>query len=266
MRFRLLRTRNERGLALVSVLWGVSILALISSAMLSATRMGAHLEAGAWRTAQGDAIAEAAINRTILSLMDTRGGAPPLDGTVETVSFGNVAAHVAVQDEAGKIDLNFADRNTLKGLFASAGSSDDDAGTLADEIMARRAPPDPLHPPANPIVFRSVDEVLGLPHMTRALFMHVAPELTVYSKSASVDTNVASRDVLLVLPGMNAEKVDDVLKARAAQLPGNSAAAATGHAYMISVALTNASVRVTRRAVVQFTGDETKPYLFLAWD
>ena len=66
MSLRFLRTRSQRGLALVSVLWGVSILALISSAMLSASRMGAHLEAGAWRAAQGDAIAEAAINRTIL--------------------------------------------------------------------------------------------------------------------------------------------------------------------------------------------------------
>jgi general secretion pathway protein K len=269
MRFRFPGTRSERGLALVSVLWGVSILALISSAMLSASRMGAHLEAGAWRAAQGDAIAEAAINRTILALMDQRGDrAPPVDGTAETVAFGATQVRVSVQDEAGKIDLNFADADTFRSLLAQAGVEDDDASTLADAIVAWRAP-DPAHPPASPIVFRTVADVQSVPHMTRAIFARIAPLVTVYSKSASVDTNVAPRAVLLALPGMDADKVDDLLKGRAAMRAMSGAGAPAigpGHAFTIAAALRRGNVRTVRRAVVQFTGDQTKPYWFLAWD
>jgi general secretion pathway protein K len=269
MSLRFLRTRSQRGLALVSVLWGVSILALVSSAMLSASRMGAHLEAGAWRAAQGDAIAEAAINRTILSLMDQRGDrAPAVDGTAEMVVFGNTRVSVSVQDEAGKVDLNFAGAGTLRSLLASSGVGDDDASALAEAIVAWRAP-DPAHPPANPIVFRTVEDVQHVPQITRAVFARIAPLVTVYSKSASVDLGVAPRAVLLALPGMDPEKVDDLIKGREAAraLPGGGApSVAPGHAFMITVTLSRASVRTVRSAVVQFTGDATKPYWFLAWN
>jgi general secretion pathway protein K len=269
MRFRLPGTRSERGLALVSVLWGVSILALISSAMLSASRMGAHLEAGAWKAAQGDALAEAAINRTILSLMDQRGDrAPPVDGTAQTVDFGDTPVRVSVQDETGKIDLNFADADMLRSLFASVGGESEDASALADAIAAWRMP-DPAHPPKSPIVFRTVEDVLNVPHMTRAIFARIAPLVTVYSKNASVDSSVAPRAVLLALPGMDAGKVDDLLKERAAQraVAGNGAPNITpGRAFTIAVMLSRGNVRTARRTVVQFTGDQARPYWFLAWD
>jgi general secretion pathway protein K len=231
--------------------------------------MGAHLEAGAWRAAQGDAIAEAAINRTILSLMDSRGDrAPPVDGTADIVAFGDTPVKVSVQDEAGKIDLNFADKDTLRSLIASAGVEGDDAAALADAMIAWRAP-DPAHPPANPVVFRTVEDVQHVPQMTHAIFVRIAPLVTVYSKSASVDWGVAPRAVLLVLPGMDPEKVDDLLKGREAAraLPGGGTPSiAPGHAFMITVTLSRGNVRTVRSAVVQFTGDATKPYWFLTWN
>jgi hypothetical protein len=65
---------------------------------------------------------------------------------------------------------------------------------------------------------------------------------------------------------MDPEKVDDMLKARAATQSPSSANTAPGHAFTIAVALSKGNVRVVRRAVVQFTGDETKPYWLLAWN
>ena len=60
---------RQRGLALVTVLWGLVILAAIAAAMLSTGRVSSRLAAGGVERAKAEALAEAGVNRAVLGLM-----------------------------------------------------------------------------------------------------------------------------------------------------------------------------------------------------
>ncbi|MEI9997222.1 MAG: hypothetical protein WDM91_21680 [Rhizomicrobium sp.] len=264
--------RRQRGLALVSVLWGIAILSLIAAAMLTASVTSAQLDRNAWNATRAGSIADAVVGRAILSLMDGRSGRQPrVDGTAAAAGFDGVTARLWIQDESGRINLNFADKVLLGSVFASAGLTDDQAAALADRVIARRAPQVPGGP-APPLAFRAIDALLELPGMTRALYAKIAPLLTVYGTTGAVDQTVAPPAVLKVLPGLDAHAIADLLRAREDALarmaaPGAAPAprAASGATFTITAEVRVGTARVVRVATVQFTGDATKPYLTMAW-
>ncbi|HXC56395.1 MAG TPA: hypothetical protein VNU97_13950 [Rhizomicrobium sp.] len=259
---------SERGLALVSVLWGISILSLIAAAMLTASVTSAHLDRNAWNAARGGAVADAAVAKGVLALLDQR-AAPRLDGTATSFALDGVAVRLRIQDESGRINLNYAPKELLQGLFVSAGLTDDDAGALAARIVKLREPRSADAPPT--LAFRAVDELLALPGVSRALLDRVAPALTVYGRSGALNSAVAPREALRALPGMSEQAIDDLLRARdaAAQAAARSSLAGTpvapGAAFRVSADLSVDGARTLRVAVVQFTGDAARPYLVLAW-
>ena len=261
---------RERGLALVSVLWGVAILSLIAAAMLSASVTSAHLGRNAWSAARAGSLADAGVNRAILSLLDVRAAHQPrVDGTRATLNFDGVPVRVWIQDETGKINLNFASQDLLQSLFVSAGMERSEAGALADRIVARRGPDGGL---SGHIAFRSLDELLAVPGMSPAWFARVAPALTVYGRSGTINQQVAPREALRALPDMDEQSIEHLLKLRDENretMPStddkSNPLGAAGSAFLVTVEVEIDGAHVVRTAAVQFTGDETKPYLILAW-
>jgi general secretion pathway protein K len=250
--------RGQRGLALVSVLWGIAILSLIAAAMLSASLTSAQIDRNVWNATRAGAVADAVINRAILELMDER-GQPRTDGKPATVMFDGVPVRLWIQDEGGKINLNLADKSLLRNLFASAGVAQDEAGILADRIVAMRTP-------AGPFPFRAVDDLLAIPGITPALFRRVAPALTVYGRSGAINPAVAPREVLRALPDMTDQTIADLIKARdEPQLPATGAAGQPNSDFLVTAEVRVAGAHVVRTSVVQFTGDPGRPYLILAW-
>ncbi|MEI9886374.1 MAG: hypothetical protein WDN08_07695 [Rhizomicrobium sp.] len=259
--------RRERGLALVSVLWGIAILSLIAAAMLSASVTSARIGHNTWNAARAGAAADAAVNQAILALLDERAAQRPrVDGTPATLGFDGLAARVWIEDETGKVNLNFASKELLQGLFVSAGLAGGEAGALADRIVARRGDPNDPRPR---LAFRAADEVLSVSGMTRALFDRIAPALTVYGKSGALNTQVAPRAALRALPGMSETAVERVLErreeARDAPAAAGGPLGTAGSDFQITAEVSADGARVVRVAVVQFTGDAAKPYLILAW-
>ena len=253
--------RGERGLALVSVLWGVAILSLIAAAMLAASVSSSQIGRNVWSATQAGAVADAAVGRAVLSLMDDRMGKQPrVDGKLAVIAVDGVPVRLWIQDESGKINLNYADKSLLQSLFVSAGVAEGEAGALADRIVARRIGPNG----AALFAYRAVDDVLGVPGMTPALFRRVAPALTVFGRNGAPNQSVAPREVLRVLPGMTDDAIADILKARDAA-PAATGAAAPQSVYLVTAETRTAGARIVRTAVVTFTGDTTKPYLILAW-
>ena len=88
---------RERGLALVSVLWGVAILSLIAAAMLSASLTTAQIGHNSWNAARAGSVADGAVNQAILWLLDDR-AQPRVDGTAATSAFDGVPVRVWLQD------------------------------------------------------------------------------------------------------------------------------------------------------------------------
>lgn len=254
---------RERGLALVSVLWGVAILSLIAAAMLSASLTTAQIGHNAWNAARAGSVADGAVNRQILALLDER-AQPRADGTLATVTFDGVPVRVWLQDESGKINLNAAPKELLQSLFVSAGMGAGDAGALADRIVARRAPAGDLHPR---LAFRAVEEVLSVEGMTQALFDRVAPALTVYGKNGAINTNVAPREALRAMPGMDEDAIARLIAQREAErtaVPAGALGVAQSD-FKITAEVTTGGAHIVRLAVVQFTGDAAKPYLIMVW-
>lgn len=287
--------RGERGLALVTVLFGLSLLSLIAVSTMSAARVSGQLTRTANLSAGAELVAEAAMDRAILALTDPRADRRwRVDGMPYEIDVAGGHASVAIQDELGKIDLNASDGGLLVALFASAGLDPQQAAALVDKVLDWRDP-SPAHrlngakdaeyraagygyrPRSGP--FQTVDELRLVMDMTPELYRRVAPALTVFSGRPSFDPRVAPRQSLLALPGMDAAKADLLLAARTggtgSPIPAGQRVPAgiidpaiplAGRAFSIraSVHLDGGS-EVVRTAVVRFTGDERRPFWILDW-
>jgi general secretion pathway protein K len=259
--------RSQRGLALVSVLWGVAILSVIAAAMLTASLTNAYVGRNMWNATRGATLDEAAINRTLLALMDSRPGRQPrVDGTGRTIAFDGAPVRIWIQDESGRINLNFADKDTLRSLFQSAGIARDAAAALADRIVAARG--QAVAGIVTAISFRTVDDIRRVPGMTTALYARILPLVTVYGRANAVNTLVAPRAVLLALPNADENSVTDMLRDReraSATNPPGGALAQPNATFMITAEARVDGAHAVRVAIVQFTGDDTRPYWFLSW-
>jgi len=222
---------RQSGVALVLVLWAITLLAVIAGNFAFSMRNEAQIARNLTSTAQAKAIAEAGVQRAWLELTK-----PPTDpqrwqanGVAHELTFANASVRVVLEDESGKIDLNAAPDALLKGLFVSAGLSEEASVSLLDAVLDWRDPDKfrRLHGaeaddylaagksygPSN-APFETVDELQRVLGMTPGLYRKLAPALTVYSKQPGVNTAVASREVLLAIPGVNPVAVDQYLAQR----------------------------------------------------
>jgi general secretion pathway protein K len=145
-----------------------------------------------------------------------------------TFRQGNAVTSVAFSAENGRIDLNFAPREILAGLFIGLGVDNQDALYFADRIVAWRTPlaagpPDseeaiyqsagktyrPRHGP-----FQSVDEIELVVGMPRSFLARALPYLTVYSGQQGINVLSAPPAVLAALPGMTPDRLQMLIAER----------------------------------------------------
>src|SRR5262245_31425353 len=119
----MIRAREaERGFALISVLWAISILSLIAASILSTASLSYMMERNSLRRAEAAHIADFAIDRAILALLDARPDQRwRVDGVPRLLTLFGTRVELVVQDQLGLIDLNQADTSLLTRLFQSAG-------------------------------------------------------------------------------------------------------------------------------------------------
>jgi general secretion pathway protein K len=291
MRPALQRKHGDAGLALVAVLWGLAILSLIAAAMLAAGVSSVRMSRNAWAQTQAQAIADAGIQRAILSLLDARADHKwRTDDVAQAFAFGGANITITIQDELGRIDLNFASKDRLGDLLQSVGSKADDASTLAGRIVDWRTPASQASldgtsaadyrtaglsylPRGGP--FQSVDEAQLVLGMTPELFVKIAPALTVYSHRPDFDMRTAPMEVLMVVPGMDEQKAQEIIAARAPQpsetdsaalgAAFNQGAIATGHAFAIRSDVQLGNIRCSREAMIELTTDPVRRFWILDW-
>jgi general secretion pathway protein K len=273
------RLAGELGFALITVLWGAMILAVIVASVLATSRTETRLTRNRSQLAELDAIADAALNIAILQLLDATAPRPTADATPFTVDFARHRVRVSVQDEAGKVDLNRAPEELLRGLLITVGLDPDAAQALVDKILDWREPGigkrlngaktddyraaglsyGPRNGP-----FESVEELQLVLGVNEQLYQRLAPSLTVYSQTPWPDPAFAGSDVLWSLPGMDEARVAALLGAR---VPGNGSAVLLGHAFTIAGEVNGAdAVRVAKKAVIRLTGFPNPPYQIYRWN
>lgn len=291
-----LTTRSrERGIALVSVLWLVALLAVIASSFSVSTRTEVLLARNQIDSTQARYVAEAGIQLGILQLLDpNRQKAWPADGSAQEFTLGEVQVRIAIQDETGKIDLNMAPAELLVGLLQSVGVEAAERDRLADAILDWRDTDDLRsangaeakeyeaaglpYGPKN-ATFDSVEELERVIGMTPAVYRKLQASVTVNSQRAAINPAAAPRSVLVAIPGMSAELADAYLALRredyAQRLPAPPPPAAggvylaegSGVAYSVRAdALMPGGARAGIEAMVSLgEGSLGRPYSVLAW-
>ena len=285
--------RRERGVALVLVMWVAVLLTVIASSFIVERRTETLVVGNSISMARAEAIAEAGISRAVFEMYRTDNSpeAWKRDGTARNWSFDGVPVKVEIRDESAKIDINTAADALLRGLFLSLGIADDEASKIVDAILDWRDPDSLRRPngaeepeyraaglnykPANS-PFQAIEELQLVLGMRPDIYRRIAPSITVFSRQPGVNPQLASREVLLALPGVTTEAVDEYLvrreaaRAQGQPLPPFPQAGAYSASYTM-VATVRSEARLedgtvfAREAVVLLRPTPRKVVTYVAW-
>jgi general secretion pathway protein K len=284
---------RERGVALVLVMWASILLAVVAGSFILERRTEAMMVGNSIAIARAGAAADAGIQRALFEAYRTDNGpdAWKRDGTPHDWSFDGVPVRIVMRDESAKIDVNVAPDALLRGLFVSAGLNDEDAASLLDAVLDWRDQ-DSLkrlhgaeeadykaaglaYRPANS-PFQAIEELQLVLGMRPEVYRRIAPSITVYSRQPGVNPQLASREVLLAIPGTTPEVVDDYIarredaRANAQPLPAfpQAGAYAAGNSMVVSIvseARPEDGTYFSREAVALLRPTPRKPVTFVAW-
>jgi general secretion pathway protein K len=280
------QTSGRRGFALLIVIGALALMALLATGFAAASRTETRIAHNRVESARARAVAEAGVAEAIAGLLEANPATQwHADGTVRTVNFGGAAIRITVQDEGGKLDLNWAPPEQLSRLVSLLGLAHDAPGVVGAIMDRRRAVPRPenwlaagmaagqaLLPRRNASAFRSVDELRQVAAIDRDAFERLRPYVTVYSQTSGVNLDTAPRPVLLAASGAAADVVDAFLASRGSagatqpQLAGGDQAGGGLRAATITAeGVSPGGARFVRVAVVAFTGDPSHPFHYLEW-
>jgi general secretion pathway protein K len=286
---------GQRGVALVLVIWVVTLLVAIAGSFVYAMRTDALAARNAALIARADALASAAVSRTLYEAFKPPGvaGTWRRDEAPRQWTFDGAVVSVRFSDESAKIDINTANDELLRSLFRQAGLGEDDAARLLDAVLDWRDPDSFRRPngaeepeyaqaglkgrPAN-YAFQSTEELQLVLGMRPEVFQRIAPMITVHSRQPGVNPHLASRSVLLAIPSVTSEQVDAYIAerdaARAAERvppvfgPAGSYASyaqVSTLAIKCDVSLPE-GITVSREVIAAVTPQyPRRPYTFLAW-
>lgn len=189
--------RHCTGVALISVLAVIALLAVLASATAVRVRSELQLTANLVAAAQARSAAEAGVQLALYRLAE--GSGQPrwqADGAVHELRLEEARIRLALEDEAGKVDLNHAPQPVLANLLSAE---------LAERIVERR----------KEAAFETLDALQQIPGMRPELFRAMRPALTVHSRQPGVLAAAASRQVLLAIPGADVREIDGYIEQRA---------------------------------------------------
>jgi general secretion pathway protein K len=218
---------------------------------------------------------DAAILIAVLNLSEP-GGYSYASCRPSVVTFASISVSLSICDEAGKIDINFAPRPALVGLFTAAGSEANDATTEADAVLNWREPMSagrvdgstngiyenetyPYLPRNAPL--ESVGELQLVAGMTPAIFDKISPTLSVYSHESDVDPSVEVEPLRMLL-GHAIPLLPAADGNREPQLSGLT----IGHTFSIVAYSQRGGYKATRQATVLLTGNPFYPLWVYQWE
>lgn len=124
----------------------------------------------------------------------------------------NAGYRVAIQDEAGLINLYQADVNMLTRLFLQAGLNDTDATNLANEMIAYNADPALHQPMRRPAEIYRLESAATL--LTDRVWRNLSDLIIAYSDSNVVNINTAPAEVLRIWFDLSDDQVEAIMTQR----------------------------------------------------
>jgi general secretion pathway protein K len=246
---------SQDGIALLMVLWALTILTAIVFSFTLMARTEAYSTASFRAVVANRFLAEAGIERGILEILYRNankgqaaqttvvpegGEVVQIDGTPYTGKIEKGQYTFRITDESGKIPLNALTDSTgvvLKNLLMNMGYQQEDAETVVDSILDWRdqdelrrlhgaeseyytSLPNPYKAKNGP--FDAVEELLLVKGVTPIMLYGdgkkkgIINYLTVSSNSNTINVNAAPKEVLMAVPGLDPAKVDLLMLQRKA--------------------------------------------------
>jgi general secretion pathway protein K len=250
-------TGDERGIALIMVLWVLTVLMVIVLAFSYMGRTETQASLAFKQGVEKKFLAEAGIERGIMEIaygkmnpnaqfLPEGGEAWKADGTPYTVKTDDGYYTVSIIDESGKININTLNDSSaiiMKNLLMNSGVQEPEADTIVDSILDWKdtddltrlhgAESDYYSSLPNPYKakngdFDTLEELLLVKGMTPEILYGADKKkglidlLTVNSKSVTINANAAPKEVLMAIPGITAEVAEAMVSSR-----GNPADAAS---------------------------------------
>lgn len=284
-----MREPHRNGFALLTVLWGAALLALLAVGLGGTARTEARLARNTAALVQAQALADGAVRYAMAALASARRDLRR-DGTPFTVTVGGTPVRVSVTEAGALVDLNAAPPALLAALFRAAGAEAGRAARLAAAVADWRDADDSpgpggaeasgyqaagLPPPANRR-FEALGELGRVLGVDAALLAAARPYATIQSRRAGIDPRTAPVALLLALPGVDPAAVRALAARR--PLPPEAPLGALG----VPAALLSASPgdvlevearaalpdgpEALRRATVRLTGLRDDPLWLHAWE
>lgn len=214
-------------MALVLVLWVLSILIIMAGSFALSMRRESSIVAVIKNNAQAMAIAESGIALAETMLLNPNPNkAWRAEGNIYEINASDATIRIRIFSEVGKIDINKADQTLLQNLMTFAPVDTDHQSKLVNAILDWRDADDLVHidgaekeeyqqaglnyQPSNK-PFESTEELQLILGMNKSVLSWLEPLVTVYSKQPQVTMTLASREVLQVIPGVDAGLLDSYI-------------------------------------------------------
>jgi general secretion pathway protein K len=246
---------SQNGVALLMVLWALTILSVIVFSFTLMARTEAYSSASFRAMVANRFLAEAGIERGIMEILYRNankgqtnqatvvpegGEVVQINGTPYTGKMEKGQYTFKITDESGKIPLNALTDSTgviLRNLLTNMGYQQEDAETVVDSILDWRdedelhrlhgaeseyymSLPNPYKAKNGP--FDTVEELILVKGVTPVMLYGdgkkkgIINYLTVSSSSNTINVNAAPKEVLMAVPGLDPAKVDTLMIERKA--------------------------------------------------
>ena len=256
---------EEKGLALMSVLWVVLILSIMALGLLSSTLVQTRLTHNVRSQVEAENIADAGIYLAIQRLNQPQAAAiaSKPENTFIT-QFAGQDIEVRIEQEQGKVDLNYARQDVIENLLLYHKMKSEKALMVAQKYSEN-------HNSGNKNVLLSASEFSQYSQQIVAIYDCIYPYITVYSGMSKVDRNSASEEVLQFLDWADGNKHGDKVGVdNGPETPSKSvlrtATSSAGRAFSIHVSVRlDQNIIVTRSAVIRLSGDRQQPYWVHEW-
>ena len=231
--------KENKGIILITLLWVLVGLSLLAFNLAATVTMEADLSRSVGDAEQAYFYARGGIEAVLYliaypdkDIKKQEALFPFANGQNHYVmSNEKMICHLTLQDETGKLDLNFIEEETLERLLLGLGVAESPKALIIESLLKRRKPSQEVGSLNSKQIkrFRSVEELLSINGVSRELIYGVPKKLkedkvgfqpglikflTVYSGSPQVNINYAAPEVLAALPGMTEGRAQQIVQAR----------------------------------------------------
>ena len=271
---------REDGYALVAAVTAVAAFAYVAFQALAAGQGSVAIVAARVEQTRLAAAADGGVDLAIQGLADRdRASRWSLSGRPHSIDFGDVNLTIVVADERGKAPLQGLNDEQARALFQGAGATGERLDALVTEFREWQSQDSDSEPHQGPPTaaelafpvrhgqFETVGELAGLRDMDAALFAQIAPAVTTFfEEDGPFEPEHATPLAIAAMTAQGADSPEALanLGEIAKQAPDEEIAGEenlVGRTLTVQVvARARDGAQTHRMAIVELTGDKTRPY------